>query len=193
MSSPVPQPEAAGRDLRWGDRRLSGATVWLTGLSGSGKSTIAGALALRLLEQGRAGYVLDADNLRLGLNQDLDFSESGRRENVRRVGEVAKLLADAGLVAIVPIISPYQSARAEVRATHQAAGLPFLEVHVAATLETCETRDPKGLYRRARAGEFTGMTGIDSPYEEPESPDLRIDENVDLHHAVALIVGRLGA
>lgn len=193
MSAPIPQPEAAGRDIRWGDRRLSGATVWLTGLSGSGKSTIAGAVAIRLLEQGRGSYVLDADNLRLGLNQDLDFSEAGRHENVRRVGEVAKLMADAGLVVIVPIISPHRSARAQVRAVHEAAGLPFFEIHVAATLETCETRDPKGLYRRARAGEFAGMTGIDSPYEEPESPDLRIDENVDLQEAAELVMKRLGA
>lgn len=187
MSVPVPQPETVGRDLRWGERHLSGVTVWLTGLSGSGKSTIAGALAGRLLEQGRAVYVLDADNLRLGLNQDLDFSETGRRENVRRVGEAAKLVSDAGLVTIVPIISPYRSARAMVKAVHEAAGLPFLEVYVATTLKTCESRDPKGLYRRARGGEFTGMTGIDSPYEEPESPDLYIDESIELPETVALI------
>lgn len=149
-----------------------GATVWLTGLSGSGKSTVAAATELLLVQAGRPAYVLDGDNLRLGLNGDLGFSAEDRTENVRRVGHVASLLADAGVVALVPLISPYRAARDGVRALHQAAGLPFLEVFVDTPIELCEQRDPKGLYKKARAGEITGFTGIDDPYEAPEAPEL---------------------
>jgi adenylyl-sulfate kinase len=147
-------------------------TLWFTGLSGSGKSTIANAVAERLLELGRPAYVLDGDNLRHGLNADLGFSAADRAENVRRVGEVARLMADAGLVVLVPVISPYRADRDRVREAHEAAGLRFVEVFVDTPLELCEQRDPKGLYAKARAGEVTGMTGIDDPYEPPPTPEL---------------------
>lgn len=149
-----------------------GATVWLTGLSGSGKSTVAVELERQLVAAGRAAYLLDGDNLRQGLNGDLGFSAADRDENVRRVAHVARLLADAGVVAIVPLISPYRAARDLARRLHGAAGLPFLEVFVDTPLAECERRDPKGLYAKARAGELRGMTGIDDPYEPPLAPEL---------------------
>lgn len=155
-----------------GDRPTSGATVWLTGLSGSGKSTVAVALERLLVDAGRPAYRLDGDNLRHGLNADLGFSEADRTENVRRAGEVARLLADAGVVAIVPLISPYRAGRDAARAIHLAAGVPFVEVFVDTPIELCEQRDPKGLYAKARAGEITGFTGIDDPYEAPQHPEL---------------------
>lgn len=150
-----------------------GVTVWLTGLSGSGKSTVAVELERQLVAAGRPAYLLDGDNLRQGLNGDLGFSAADRDENVRRVGHVARLFCDAGLVAIVPLISPYRAARDFARALHAAADLPFVEVFVDTPLEVCESRDPKGLYARARAGEITGMTGIDDPYEAPLDPEWR--------------------
>ena len=146
--------------------------MWFTGLSGSGKSTVAAALERLLVEAGRAASMLDGDNVRHGLNADLGFSDADRAENVRRVGEVARLLADAGVVALVPVISPYRAGRAAARATHEAAGLPFVEVFVDTPLGECERRDPKGLYAKARRGELAGMTGIDSPYEPPENAEL---------------------
>jgi len=149
-----------------------GATVWLTGLSGSGKSTVAVELERRLVADGRPAYILDGDNLRHGLNADLGFTDEDRTGNVRRVGEVARLLADAGVVALVPVISPFRAGRDGVRAMHEAADVPFLEVFVDTPIEVCEQRDPKGLYAKARAGEITGFTGIDSPYEPPASPEL---------------------
>jgi bifunctional enzyme CysN/CysC len=149
-----------------------GATVWLTGLSGSGKSTVAVELERTLVAAGRPAYILDGDNLRHGLNADLGFTDEDRTENVRRVGEVARLLADAGVVALVPVISPFRAGRDGVRAMHEAAGVPFLEVFVDTPIEVCEQRDPKGLYAKARAGEITGFTGIDSPYEPPATPEL---------------------
>ncbi|MDQ7008452.1 MAG: adenylyl-sulfate kinase [Acidobacteriota bacterium] len=173
--------EPESRNLTWhpeaiepgARRRLlgqKGCVVWLTGLSGSGKSTIARATEKMLIEAGHAAYVLDGDNLRHGLNGDLGFEPKDRQENIRRVGEVAALFADAGLIALVSLISPYARDRRRAR---QAAGAGrFLEVFVDADLATCEERDPKGLYRRARAGEIAGFTGIDAPYEAPESPDL---------------------
>lgn len=150
----------------------AGATIWLTGLSGSGKSTVAVVVERRLVEAGRPAYVLDGDNVRHGLNADLGFSDADRAENVRRLGEVAKLLADAGLVALVPAISPFRAGRRAARARHEEAGLAFVEVHLDTPLEECERRDPKGLYARARTGGLGAMTGIDSPYEAPESPEL---------------------
>jgi bifunctional enzyme CysN/CysC len=166
-------------NLRWhpgevarGERPSLGATVWLTGLSGSGKSTVAVAAERVLVAAGRPAYVLDGDNLRHGLNADLGFSAADRAENVRRVGHVAALLADAGVVALVPLVSPYRVDRDLVRALHEEAGLPFAEVFVDTPLELCEQRDPKGLYRKARAGELTGFTGIDDPYEAPTAPEL---------------------
>lgn len=152
-----------------------GSTMWFTGLSGSGKSTIAHRLEAELVSTGRAAYVLDGDNLRLGLNGDLGFSSEDRTENVRRIGEVARLMADAGLVVLVPVISPYGRDRALVRAMHRTAGISFTEVYVDTPIEVCERRDPKGLYSKARAGEIKGFTGIDDPYEAPERPDVTIE------------------
>jgi len=157
-----------------GARPSLGATVWFTGLSGSGKSTVAVEVERLLVSSGRPAYLLDGDNLRQGLNGDLGFSADDRTENVRRVGEVARLFADAGVVALVPVISPYRADRDRVRSIHELAGLPFLEVFVDTPLDVCEARDPKGLYAKARAGEITGFTGIDDPYEAPESPELRL-------------------
>ncbi len=162
------------REARWSAAGVTGATVWFTGLSGSGKSTIADAVATALLDAGRAVYVLDGDNVRHGLNADLGFSAADRAENVRRIGEVARLMADAGLVALVPVVSPYRADRDRVREAHAAADLAFVEVFVDTPLATCEQRDPKGLYAKARAGELTGMTGIDDPYEAPTAPELTL-------------------
>lgn len=162
-------PDERGRLL---GRR--GATVWLTGLSGSGKSSIAVEAEEILVRGGRPAYVLDGDNLRHGLCADLGFSDADRSENVRRAGEVARMLSDAGVVTFVPVISPFAADRARVAAAHRAAGVAFLEVHVDTPLAVCEARDPKGLYARARAGEITGFTGLDAPYEVPTSPDLRL-------------------
>jgi bifunctional enzyme CysN/CysC len=157
------------------DARLTrGATVWFTGLSGSGKSTIAAICEQRLLESGRPAYLLDGDNLRHGLNTDLGFSAQDRGENIRRVSEVARLFADAGVIALVPVISPYRADRSRARAAHDEVGLSFVEVFVDTPIELCEARDPKGLYAKARAGELKGFTGIDDPYEAPDAPELRL-------------------
>jgi adenylylsulfate kinase len=149
-----------------------GVTIWLTGLSGSGKSTIAVALEQVLMQQGKHAYVLDGDNVRHGLNKNLGFSAEDRAENIRRIGEVTKLFADAGLISITSFISPYRADRDLVRKLHADADLPFLEVYVQTPLEIAEQRDPKGLYKKARAGEIKGFTGIDDPYEEPAKPEL---------------------
>ena len=174
------------------DRPFRGATVWLTGLSGSGKSTVAVALERLLVAQGRPAYRLDGDNVRHGLNGDLGFSEVDRTENVRRVGEVARLMADAGVVAIVPLISPYRAGRDHARALHAEADLPFVEVFVNTPIELCEKRDPKGLYAKARAGEITGFTGIDDPYEPPLAAELVLaGGHVSAPDAAAQIVAEL--
>ncbi len=179
-------------EIRRGDRPFAGATVWLTGLSGSGKSTVAVALERLLIADGRPSYRLDGDNLRHGLNADLGFSEADRHENVRRAGEVARLLADAGVVAIVPLISPYRAGRDEVRTLHAGDELPFVEVFVDTSLAECERRDPKGLYAKARAGEIRGFTGIDDPYEAPLDPDLVLTpDDGSPEQQARLIVGRL--
>ena len=149
-----------------------GATLWLTGLSGSGKSTVAMELEKLLLSQGRHAYCLDGDNIRHGLNKNLGFSAEDRAENIRRIGEVTKLFADSGMISINSFISPYRVDRDQARAIHAEAGIPFFEVYVACPLEEAEKRDPKGLYKKARAGEIKGFTGIDDPYEEPESAEL---------------------
>ncbi|MDT4893552.1 MAG: bifunctional enzyme CysN/CysC [Pseudonocardiales bacterium] len=153
-------------------RATRGLTVWMTGLSGSGKSTVAAEVERRLVASGRPAYLLDGDNLRHGLNADLGFGADDRTENVRRVGEVAKLLADSGVIALVSLVSPYRADRDRVRASHTEAELPFVEVFVDTPLELCEARDPKGLYAKARAGELRQFTGIDDPYEAPLSPNL---------------------
>lgn len=155
-----------------------GCTLWLTGLSGSGKSTVAVALEHALIEHGHLAYRLDGDNVRHGLNANLGFSAQDRQENIRRIGEVAKLFADAGVITISSFISPYQSDRDQVRKIHEDAGLKFLEVFINTPIEVCESRDPKGLYKKARAGEIKGFTGIDDPYETPSNPeiDLKTDE-----------------
>ncbi|HZT54073.1 MAG TPA: adenylyl-sulfate kinase, partial [Gaiellaceae bacterium] len=171
-------------------RRRGGATVWLTGLPASGKSTIAVALEERLAAQGTPVYLLDGDNVRHGLCADLGFSRADREENVRRLGEVARLFADAGLVAVVSAVSPYRASRARAREAHAAAGLPFLEVHVDTPLEVCEARDPKGFYARARLGEIKGYTGIDGAYEAPDSPDLEIDTGrLNITESVDALIG----
>ncbi len=144
-----------------------------------------------LLAAGRPCYLLDGDNLRHGINADLGFDRASREENVRRVGEVARLFADAGLVALVPVIAPYAAGRASVRAAHEAAALLLLEVHVATPLEECERRDPKGLYARARAGLLPGMTGIDDPYEAPAAPELRLTGSEPVDQAAAAVVALL--
>ena len=149
-NQPVWHEPAVARDQRWRHHRLHGATLWLTGLSGSGKSTIADAVARELLEASVLAYVLDADNLRHGLNANMGFSDADRSENVRRVGEVARLFADTGIVAIVPIISPFAADRARVRVAHAGSGLDFVEIHVATSLAECERRDTKGLYAKVR-------------------------------------------
>ncbi|WP_020659120.1 adenylyl-sulfate kinase [Amycolatopsis benzoatilytica] len=166
--SVVWHPAAVARN----ERATRGHTVWLTGLSASGKSSVAVEVERALVAAGRPAYLLDGDNLRHGLNADLGFAPADRAENIRRVAEVAKLFADAGVVSVVSLISPYRADRERARAAHEAAGLPFLEVFVDTPLEVCEDRDPKGMYRRARSGEITGFTGVDAPYERPGSPDL---------------------
>jgi bifunctional enzyme CysN/CysC len=179
------------RDERWRAASVSGATVWLTGLSGSGKSTVASALTAQLTARGILSYTLDGDNLRHGLNGDLGFSADDRAENVRRVGEVARLFADAGVVALVPLISPYRAGRDHARALHSAAGLPFVEVFVDTPIEVCEARDPKGLYAKARAGEITGFTGIDDPYEPPLEPEVTLPGGRSAQDAATVILAWL--
>jgi adenylyl-sulfate kinase len=147
--------------------------VWLTGLSGAGKSTLASAVEKVLRASGVRCYVLDGDRLRHGLNRDLGFSDADRVENIRRVGEVAKLMVDAGLVVLVALISPFRADRQRARELFRAGD--FIEVHVSTPLEVCERRDPKGLYRKARAAEMPDFTGISSPYEPPEAPELELD------------------
>src|SRR5262249_21910299 len=155
--------------------RQRGATLWFTGLSGSGKSTIAYTLEHALVQRGHLAYVLDGDNIRHGLNKNLGFSAEDREENIRRIGEVAKLFADTGVITIPTFISPYRKDRDGVRALHVQGGLPFIEIHVNTPIETCEQRDPKGLYKKARAGQLKNFTGIDDPYEPPVNAELRID------------------
>ena len=179
------------REVRWAATGTRGATVWLTGLSGSGKSTIATALEELLVARGTPAYMLDGDNLRHGLNGDLGFSEADRAENVRRAGEVACLFADAGMIAIVPLISPYVDDRAKVRARHDAGGLRFVEVFVDTPLAECERRDPKGLYAKARAGELEHFTGIDDPYEPPVAPELHLLPGPSPDDAAATIAAML--
>lgn len=167
------------------------ALLWFTGLSGSGKSTLANGVARALHARGVHTYVLDGDNVRHGLNKDLTFSAEDRVENIRRIGEVSKLFVDAGLVVMTAFISPYREDRARARAI---VGDAFIEVHVDADVAVCESRDPKGLYKKARAGEIGDFTGISAPYEAPENPELRIDTSAaSLEDCVAQVVGYLAS
>jgi bifunctional enzyme CysN/CysC len=175
-----------------GDQRKAvtggrGCTVWITGLSGSGKSSLGMALEENLIESDRAAYVLDGDNVRHGLNGDLGFSQEDRTENIRRVAHVANLMADAGIVAIVTFISPFAADRMVARHIHEEAGHTFVEVFVDTPLEICEARDPKGLYAKARRGEITGFTGIDSPYEPPLEPEVHVDGTSPVGESVASV------
>lgn len=152
--------------------RTKGSTLWITGLSGSGKSTVGAALELKLLQMGVHAYRLDGDNVRFKLNKDLGFTAEDREENLRRIGEVSSLFADSGVIAITSFISPYKSSRDAAREIHERDGVPFFEVFAEVPLEVAEARDPKGLYKKARAGEIKNFTGISDPYEAPENPDL---------------------
>jgi len=165
-----------------------GATIWLTGLSASGKSTIACALEQHLLHLHKFSFRLDGDNIRSGLNKDLGFDEQSRNENIRRIAEVSKLFADASCIAITAFISPYRVDRDLARKLHEMESLPFIEVFVDAPLEVVEARDPKGLYKKARAGEIKDFTGISAPYEAPHSPEIHIKTHeVGVTEAVRII------
>ena len=185
------QPGALTREQRWQALGGSAATAWFTGLPSSGKSTIAAAVEARLLAEGRAAYVLDGDNLRHGLNGDLGFTPEDRAENVRRTAELAALMADAGVVSLVSLVSPFAADRATARAVHERAGLRFLEIWVSTPLEECEQRDTKGLYAKARAGELPDFTGVGQPYEEPESPELEIQFGEGLESATERVLSAL--
>ena len=192
MSEAIWHEPGVTRSQRWNKHGLYGATVWLTGLSGSGKSTIATELARELLNTSRLAYILDADNVRLGLNSDLGYSDDDRTENIRRMAEVACLFADSGTVAIVPIISPFIASREHARKIHEQRQLRFMEVHVATPVDECERRDTKGLYAKMRNGEITGLSGVDSPYEAPKSPDVIVGiANESLQQSVAMILAKL--
>lgn len=165
-----------------------GATIWFTGLSGSGKSTFAYTVEHALVQRGHLAYVLDGDNIRHGLNKNLGFSAEDREENIRRIGEVAKLFADTGVITMTSFISPYVKDRDNVRKLHEEAGLPFVEVFVDTPIGVCEQRDPKGLYKKARAGQLKGFTGVDDPYEPPVRPELTISAEKTTPQEGALIV-----
>jgi bifunctional enzyme CysN/CysC len=179
------------REARTGRYGHDGAIFWLTGLSGAGKSTLASGAEARLFEAGYATYVLDGDDLRRGISADLGFSAADRQENIRRAGQIAALLADAGLLVFVAMISPFSADRDAAR---RAGASGFREVFVKASLAACEQRDPRGLYRRARAGEIRDFTGVSSPYEEPTTPDLVIDtERVATDAAIEQLVAYVSA
>jgi adenylylsulfate kinase len=169
-----------------------GATLWFTGLSGSGKSTVAVELEGVLNEMGVLSYRLDGDNVRLGINRNLGFSSEDRTENIRRIGEIAKLFVDTGVVALSSFISPYAADRDQVRALHEAAGMDFIEIFVDCALEEAEKRDPKGLYKKARAGEIKNFTGIDDPYQSPENPEVHLhSDKQTLNEEVEVILAEL--
>jgi adenylyl-sulfate kinase len=185
------QHSGLSRSERWQALEAQGATIWLTGLPSAGKSTLGAALERRLVEEGRHAYLLDGDNLRHGICADLGFGHEDRKRNVKRVGELACLFADSGAVALVALVSPHAGARAEIRAMHEAAGLPFIEVFLDTPLRTCVQRDPKGLYAQALAGEIKKFTGIDDPYERPQTPDLVLEPETELERAVEEILALL--
>ncbi|BBM03904.1 adenylyl-sulfate kinase [Microbulbifer sp. GL-2] len=180
------------RENRAGILGHKGVTLWFTGLSGSGKSTVAVAVERALAARGVLSYRLDGDNIRLGINSNLGFSAEDRQENIRRVGEISKLFADTGIVVLSSFISPYREDRDMVRKMHETGGLPYLEVFVDCPLEEAESRDPKGLYKKARAGEIKGFTGIDDPYEAPVSPELHLNTaEMTLDQEVEVILSTL--
>ena len=169
-----------------------GATLWFTGLSGSGKSTIAVALEAELFKRNKLSYRLDGDNIRLGINKNLGFSAEDRTENIRRIGEISKLLVDCSVIALSSFISPYKVDRDAVRALHADSNFPFIEVFIDCALDVAEDRDPKGLYKKARAGEIKNFTGIDDPYEAPENPEIHLrTDQMTLEEEVSLIIGYL--
>ncbi|MDT5197942.1 MAG: bifunctional enzyme CysN/CysC [Mycobacterium sp.] len=187
-------PSSLDRDYRWSATSQRGATIWFTGLPASGKSTVAVAVERALVESGDVAYLLDGDNIRHGLSDDLGFSPGDRAENIRRVGHLTRLFADAGVVALASLVSPLKSDREVARALNAAAKLPFIEVYICTSVEECEKRDPKGLYARARAGELKGLTGVDAPYEPPENPDLVLDTTgADIDELVAKVLEVLKA
>ncbi|GAA94802.1 uncharacterized protein L969DRAFT_90826 [Mixia osmundae IAM 14324] len=188
MAAPASGSLTKGTNLTWHASTVSeedrikltgqrGATIWLTGLSASGKSTIGVALEAALLQLGKRAFRLDGDNIRFGLNKDLGFSVQDRNENIRRIGEVSKLFASSSTLAITAFISPYKADRETARKIHEESKLAFIEVFVDATLEEVERRDPKGLYKKARAGEIKEFTGITAPYEAPDKPEVHIKTN----------------
>jgi adenylyl-sulfate kinase len=179
------------RTERWQALGGRGATVWLTGLPASGKSTIGAALEERLVRSGRFAYLLDGDNLRHGLCGDLGFSDADRARNISRAGELARLFADAGAVAIVALVSPMEASRCEVRESHARCGLRFIEVFVDTPLEVCIARDPKELYAKAQAGEIRGFTGVDAPYERPSGADLTLTDDYTVPAAVSAVLEML--
>jgi adenylylsulfate kinase len=171
-----------------------GATLWFTGLSGSGKSTVAVELEGILHEKGILSYRLDGDNVRMGINKNLGFSAEDRAENIRRIGEVSKLFVDSGQIVLSSFVSPYREDRDNVRKLHEEAGMEFIEIFVDCSLEAAEERDPKGLYKKARAGEIKNFTGIDDPYEAPGNPELHLhSDQQSLEEEVSLILDLLRA
>jgi len=195
--------EQKATNVHWHDGEISredrdrlmnqrGATLWFTGLSGSGKSTIAVALEEALFERGHLSYRLDGDNIRLGINKNLGFTAEDRTENIRRIGEIAKLFVDSSVIALTSFISPYREDRDKVRALHEEAGMPFIEVFVDCSLDEAEKRDPKGLYKKARAGEIKNFTGIDDPYEAPEKAEIHLHtDQMSLQEEVDLLLAYL--
>lgn len=172
--------------------RQKGATLWMTGLSGSGKSTISVALERSLFEKGILSYRLDGDNIRLGINKNLGFSADDRKENIRRIGEVSKLFTDAGIITLASFISPYRKDREEVRKIHEDSGLTFVEIFIDCSLKSAEERDPKGLYKKARNGEIKNFTGIDDPYEAPTNPEIHlISDKMSLDDEVKTVLNYL--
>ena len=195
--------EQKATNVHWHDGEVSraerekllgqkGATLWFTGLSGSGKSTVMVALEQALHQQGHLCYRLDGDNIRLGINKNLGFSAADRTENIRRIGEVAKLFVDTGIIVLSGFISPYRADRDAVRALHDEGDMKFIEVYVDVPLDVAESRDPKGLYKKARAGEIKNFTGIDDPYEAPSNPEIVLPSHeLSLEQEVEMLMGAL--
>lgn len=195
--------EQKATNVHWHDGEISrddrnrlmkqkGVTLWFTGLSGSGKSTVAVALEEALYERGHLSYRLDGDNIRFGINKNLGFSAEDRTENIRRIGEIAKLFVDSSIIALSSFISPYREDRDKVRQLHKESGMPFVEVYVDCALAEAEKRDPKGLYKKARAGEIKNFTGIDDPYEAPENPEIHLKtDQMTLEEEVAVVIAYL--